>query len=267
MKLIVGLGNPGKEYENTRHNVGFSFVDSYLSYKKITVSWSNKFDGLFLQTNIDGEKVLFLKPQTYMNLSGNSVRKIVDYFKIDMADILVVSDDLDLKAADYKLAYHTKKEHRGVYTFCMCPGGYVMNAASEEKRLVVNGMSNYKRDNQYANSAILVNVTPDDFGSSHPLAGMYFQRKLEEEAFELGGSDYSIPVQKVEDYLENKERGLEADLETIKKEIEQRDYQDMHRAISPLKKADDAIELDTSNMTLEEVVDQVLTLINKTREE
>ena len=63
------------------------------------------------------------------------------------------------------------------------------------------------------------------------------------------------------------ERGLEADLETIKKEIEQRDYQDMHRAISPLKKADDAIELDTSNMTLEEVVDQVLTLINKTREE
>ena len=68
-------------------------------------------------------------------------------------------------------------------------------------------------------------------------------------------------------YLENKKRGLEADLETIKKEIEQRDYQDMHRAISPLKKADDAIELDTSNMTLEEVVDQVLTLINKTREE
>lgn len=82
----------------------------------------------------------------------------------------------------------------------MCPGGYVMNAASEEKRLVVNGMSNYKRDNKYANSAVLVNVTPDDFGSSHPLAGMYFQRKLEEKAFELGGSDYSIPVQKVEDY-------------------------------------------------------------------
>lgn len=103
MKLIVGLGNPGKEYENTRHNVGFSFVDSYLSYRKIIASWSNKFDGLFLQTNIDGEKVLFLKPQTYMNLSGNSVRKIVDYFKIDMADILVVSDDLDLKVGNFKL--------------------------------------------------------------------------------------------------------------------------------------------------------------------
>ena len=109
-----------------------------------------------------------------------------------------------LKAADYKLAVHTSQK-RGVYTFCMCPGGYVMNAASEENRLVVNGMSNYKRDNKFANSAILVNVTPDDFGSSHPLAGMYFQRKLEEKAFELGGSDYSIPVQRVEDYLENKE--------------------------------------------------------------
>ncbi|MFR6573326.1 MAG: NAD(P)/FAD-dependent oxidoreductase [Faecalibacillus intestinalis] len=122
-----------------------------------------------------------------------------------------------LKAADYKLAVHTSQK-RGVYTFCMCPGGYVMNAASEEKRLVVNGMSNYKRDNKYANSAVLVNVTPDDFGSSHPLAGMYFQRKLEEKAFELGGSDYSIPVQKVEDYLENKEgiENIETSLKRVK---------------------------------------------------
>lgn len=122
-----------------------------------------------------------------------------------------------LKAADYKLAVHTSQK-RGVYTFCMCPGGYVMNAASEEKRLVVNGMSNYKRDNKYANSAILVNVTPDDFGSSHPLAGMYFQRKLEEKAFELGGSDYSIPVQRVEDYLENKEskEKIETSLKRVK---------------------------------------------------
>ena len=68
-------------------------------------------------------------------------------------------------------------------------------------------------------------------------------------------------------YLENLERGLDADLETIKKEIEQRDYQDMHRAISPLKKAEDAIELDTSSLTLEEVVEQVLTLIQKAKEE
>ena len=137
----------------------------------------------------------------------------------------------------------------------------------KKKGLVVNGMSNYKRDNKYANSAILVNVTPNDFGSSHPLAGMYFQRKLEEKAFELGGSDYSIPVQRVEDYLENKERGLEADLETIKKKLNKEIIKICIVLFRHLKKADDAIELDTSNMTLEEVVDQVLTLINKTREE
>ena len=80
-------------------------------------------------------------------------------------------------------------------------------------------------------------------------------------------ADNKVYLNNVDVSLQIRERGLEADLETIKKEIEQRDYQDMHRAISPLKKADDAIELDTSNMTLEEVVDQVLTLINKTREE
>ena len=103
MKLIVGLGNPGKEYENTRHNVGFSFVDKYISYKNIKDNWIKKFDGFYLKTSIDGETVIFLKPQTYMNLSGISVRKVVDYFKIDISDILVVCDDLDLNVGNFKL--------------------------------------------------------------------------------------------------------------------------------------------------------------------
>ena len=103
MKLIVGLGNPGRDYDNTRHNVGFSFIDSYLSYRNIDEKWSNKFDGLYLQTMIGSEKVLFLKPQTFMNLSGNSVRKVMDYFDIDVADILIVSDDLDLMIGNFKL--------------------------------------------------------------------------------------------------------------------------------------------------------------------
>ena len=103
MKLIVGLGNPGKEYENTRHNVGFSFIDSYLSYKNITGKWTKKFDGEYLETSIGKEKVLFLKPLTFMNLSGNSVRKIMDYFKIEVEDILIVSDDLDLNVGNFKL--------------------------------------------------------------------------------------------------------------------------------------------------------------------
>lgn len=103
MKLIVGLGNPGKEYSNTRHNVGFSFIDNYLDKKGISGKWTKKFDGEYLETTIGGEKVLFLKPLTFMNLSGNSVRKIMDYFKIEVDDILIISDDLDLNVGNFKL--------------------------------------------------------------------------------------------------------------------------------------------------------------------
>ena len=115
MKLIVGLGNPGKEYKDTRHNMGFNFIDTYLNYKKIDANWSSKFDGKYLLTIIDGEKVLFLKPQTYMNLSGDSVRKIVDYYDIDPDDILVISDDLDLNLGNFKLKlYGSCGGHNGL---------------------------------------------------------------------------------------------------------------------------------------------------------
>lgn len=107
-----------------------------------------------------------------------------------------------LKAAPYKLAVQTS-EGRGVYTFCMCPGGYVVPSQHEEKTLCVNGMSYYARDGKNANSAILVNVTPEDFKSSHPLAGIEFQRQLERKAFLLGGGNYQAPVQRVADYLDN----------------------------------------------------------------
>lgn len=103
MKLVIGLGNPGKEYENTRHNVGFSFLDFYLSYKKLVPTWKKKFQGLYFETNLFGEKVLFLKPQAYMNLSGTVVFQFVSFFKIDISDILVISDDLDLKIGNFKL--------------------------------------------------------------------------------------------------------------------------------------------------------------------
>lgn len=105
-----------------------------------------------------------------------------------------------LPAADYRLTYTTSKG-RGVYTFCMCPGGYVVAAASEEGRLAVNGMSEHARDGKNANSALLVQVFPEDFGSDHPLAGMHFQRMLEEKAFQSGGSDYTAPVQRVGTFL------------------------------------------------------------------
>ena len=104
-----------------------------------------------------------------------------------------------LPPASYKLTYQTKN-NRGVYSFCMCPGGYVVNASSEENRLAVNGMSNHARDTKNANSALVVTISPDDFGTN-PLDGMYFQRELEEKAYNEGNG--LIPVQLYKDYKDN----------------------------------------------------------------
>lgn len=110
-----------------------------------------------------------------------------------------------LSAATYKLSYHCKESGRGVYTFCMCPGGYVIGAASEENGEVTNGMSRFARDGENANSALLVSVLPEDCfretGSDHPLAGMLFQRKLEQAAYELGGGNYHAPVETIGHFL------------------------------------------------------------------
>ncbi len=103
MKLIVGLGNPGVEYNMTRHNIGFMFLDYYLNKNNIPVKWSKKMNGLYFEFFIGNEKVIFLKPQTYMNLSGDAVSCFVHYFHIDIDDILIISDDLDLKVGNYKL--------------------------------------------------------------------------------------------------------------------------------------------------------------------
>lgn len=107
-----------------------------------------------------------------------------------------------LPSADYKLAVHLPT-NRSVYTFCMCPGGEVVAAASEKGCLVVNGMSAFKRDKENANSALLVNVEPTDFPENDILAGIDFQQKYEEMAFKLGGSNYQAPVQLVGDFLKD----------------------------------------------------------------
>lgn len=106
-----------------------------------------------------------------------------------------------LPTADYKLTYQASTG-RGVYSFCMCPGGFVVNSSSEKGRLVVNGMSNYERNERNANSALIVTVTPDDFGSDSILAGMEFQRKWERLAYEEGNG--KIPVQLFKDFRDNK---------------------------------------------------------------
>ena len=118
------------------------------------------------------------------------------------------ADHPALGAADYKLSVHLPGG-RSVYTFCMCPGGMVVAAASEAGGAVVNGMSLFARDGENANSALLVNVLPEDFGEGDVLAGVRFQREWERAAFIAGGSDYRAPAQRVGDFLKGvpSERG------------------------------------------------------------
>ncbi len=105
-----------------------------------------------------------------------------------------------LGAADYKLVHHAKNG-RSVYSFCMCPGGTVVAAASEPGGVVTNGMSQYSRNERNANAGLVVGITPADFADPHPLAGIAFQRQLERRAFALGGSNYHAPGQRVGDFL------------------------------------------------------------------
>ena len=106
---------------------------------------------------------------------------------------------IKLGAADYQLFYKTGQ--RTVYSFCMCPGGIVVASASEPDSIVTNGMSEFARNRENANSALVVSVEPGDFGGSHPLQGIEFQRKWERLAFETGGRDNAAPVQRLEDFI------------------------------------------------------------------
>ncbi|MFA7076697.1 MAG: hypothetical protein WC152_08565 [Candidatus Izemoplasmatales bacterium] len=108
-----------------------------------------------------------------------------------------------LKAADYKLSFHDSNG-RSAYTFCMCPGGYVMCGSSEPGGVVTNGMSESNRNGENSNSAVLVNIQTDDFNDNNVLSGMKFQRELEQLAFKVAGSNYNAPAQLVGDFINNK---------------------------------------------------------------
>ncbi|MEI3507990.1 MAG: aminoacyl-tRNA hydrolase [Bacilli bacterium] len=104
MKLIVGLGNPGKEYENTRHNAGFRFIDSYAKAKNLSFN-KEKFNGLYTDFLQNDEKIILLKPQKYMNLSGEVIKTYLDFFKIKVNNMLIIVDDLDTEVGKIKLRY------------------------------------------------------------------------------------------------------------------------------------------------------------------
>ena len=187
MKLIVGLGNPGKEYEWTRHNIGFSFIDYYLSKKNISIIWKSKFQGLYFETNINGEKVLFLKPQAYMNLSGIVVEKFVHFFKIKISDILVISDDLDLNVGNYKLKERGScGGHNGLRNIELCIHtreykrlkiGISNDKSRETKDYVLESFS--KDEKKVLNDLFseLVNVLDDYFYTDFSLLMNRYNRK------------------------------------------------------------------------------------------
>ena len=121
MKLVVGLGNPGEEYEKTRHNVGFMFLDFILNDSKFTLNKKNM--AMEYETMIRGEKVLFIKPITFMNDSGQAVIKYANYYKIDSDNIIVIQDDLDMDLGKYKLLYNRGDGgHNGIKSIVSCLG-------------------------------------------------------------------------------------------------------------------------------------------------
>ncbi len=117
MKLIVGLGNPGKEYENTRHNVGFMVLNSFGD----NFTLEKKFQAMLRKTKIGFNDVLFVKPVTFMNLSGNAVAKIVQYYDINISEILVIHDDLDLEFGRFRLKKNSSSGgHNGIKSIIQC---------------------------------------------------------------------------------------------------------------------------------------------------
>ncbi len=123
--------------------------------------------------------------------------------------------DLSLPSANYKLAFHLPNG-RSVFTFCMCPGGYVVASSSDENTIVTNGMSYRARDGKNANAAILVNVVPEDYDNGDVLDGVEFQHKFERLAYELGGKDYSAPAEKVKDFLADKKECFDETMDRVK---------------------------------------------------
>lgn len=111
MKVIVGLGNPGKEYENTRHNIGFIVLDTYLG----KVKWKEAHKSFVYETSLFGEKVLFVKPLTFMNNSGEAIKEILSYYKIDTEDLLIIQDDIALDLGKSRIKYESSDGgHNGI---------------------------------------------------------------------------------------------------------------------------------------------------------
>lgn len=237
-KEFVSHGSPEDIITNTKPHIGTDYL--CVTVKNIRdeiISLGGKFCFDTLMTDIDckenqlkgiyvknvkTEKDDFLQCDTLVCAVGHSSRDTYEMMKkrgfemerkpfsigvriehkrdyINKLQYKEMFEDVSLPTADYKLATHP--DGRGVYTFCMCPGGQVVAAASENGGVVTNGMSNYARNDENSNSAVLVSVTPDDIDGDDVLGGMYLQREIEQRAFVAGGKNYFAPCQRLGDFM------------------------------------------------------------------
>ena len=164
MKMIVGLGNPGLKYKKTRHNIGFMIIDIFLPEAK----WQKKFKALYFEKNIGLDKVIFVKPQTYMNVSGETVRCFADYYKINVQDILVIHDDLDIEIGKYKIKKDSSSGgHNGIKSiidhmksdnFCRLKIGISNDKKVETKSYVLAKFSKIEKELINQNTQIYNNI-------------------------------------------------------------------------------------------------------------
>ena len=154
MKLIVGLGNPGSKYEHTRHNIGFQIIDQCARMMNIPLT-NDKFKGLFGFATINGEKVFLLKPMTFMNLSGESVRPLMDYYKMEIDDLLVIYDDLDLPPGKIRLRQKGGHGgHNGIRSL-------IAHLGTDEFKRIRVGIGRPEKGEQVANY-VLSTFSPSD---------------------------------------------------------------------------------------------------------
>ena len=179
-----------------------------VEYEQNGTRHSIETDAIFLATGHSAHDVFSLLYEKGLSLEakGFGIGMRVEHPREDINSLVypLAEEREVLGAASYHLVTHLENG-RSVYSFCMCPGGTVVAAASEAGGLCTNGMSEHARDGENSNSALLVSVTPADFPSSHPLAGLALQKQLESAAFVAGGKNFSAPAIRMQDFMEQKE--------------------------------------------------------------